>query len=36
MSKIICSPGEYIQGKGEMKRLADYYESADRKGLFLV
>ena len=36
MSKIICSPGEYIQGKGEMKRLADYYESAARKGLFLV
>lgn len=36
MRKIICSPGEYVQGKGEMKRLADYYASADKKGVYMI
>lgn len=36
MSKIICSPGSYIQGEGEMGRLAGYYQTLGKKGAYLI
>lgn len=36
MKKIICSPGSYIQGDGELKRLADYYTPLGEKGAYLI
>lgn len=36
MSKIICSPGSYIQGSGEMKKLAEYYQSLGSNGAYLI
>ncbi len=27
MKKVICSPGSYIQGNGELKNLAEYYSA---------
>lgn len=31
MSKIICSPGSYVQGNGEMKKLAEYCQGFGAK-----
>ena len=25
MKRVICSPGSYLQGQGELSRLAEYY-----------
>lgn len=36
MSKIICSPGSYIQGKGEFTKLATYYADLGSKGAYLI
>lgn len=36
MSKIICSPGSYIQGNGEMRQLAKYYQSIGSKGAYII
>ncbi len=36
MSKIICSPGAYIQGKGELKKLADYYRQLGSEGAYII
>ena len=36
MSKINCSPGSYIQGNGEMGRLAEYYRLLGTKGAYLI
>lgn len=31
MKRIIASPGSYIQGKGELGALADYYGQLGKK-----
>lgn len=36
MKKIICSPGSYVQGSGEIKRLAEYYQTLGSKGAYLI
>jgi len=36
MSKIICSPGSYVQGKGELGRLAQYVEPFGKGGAYLI
>ncbi len=36
MSKIICSPGSYVQGNGEMKRLAGYAQSFGTGDAYLI
>lgn len=36
MSKIICSPGCYIQGRGELKKLAEYCAKAGAKEAYLL
>lgn len=36
MSKIICSPGSYIQGKGELGQLAKYYKTMGKAGAYLI
>lgn len=36
MSKIICSPGSYVQGNGEMKRLAGYAQSFGTGCAYLI
>ena len=36
MSKIICSPGTYIQGNGEISKLAEYYSKLGKKGAYLI
>lgn len=36
MKKIICSPGSYIQGKGEIKELNSYFELLGSKGAYIV
>lgn len=36
MKKIICSPGSYIQGNGEMKNLADYYNQLGSKVAYII
>ncbi|MDO4289158.1 MAG: glycerol dehydrogenase [Eubacterium sp.] len=36
MSKVICSPGCYVQGKGEMQRLADYCSKIGAKAAYLL
>jgi glycerol dehydrogenase len=36
MKKIICSPGSYIQGNGEINNLADYYTQLGSKGAYLI
>ena len=36
MTKIICSPGSYIQGPGELKKLAGYYSQLGSKGAYLI
>ncbi len=36
MSKIICSPGSYIQGKGEIKKLSTYYKTIGNSGAYII
>lgn len=36
MTKIICAPGSYIQGAGEIKKLASYYQELGTKGAYLM
>lgn len=36
MKKIICSPGSYVQGNGEMGNLAEYYQDLGSKGAYLI
>lgn len=36
MTKIICSPGSYIQGNGELQNLGDYYSQIGTKGVYLI
>lgn len=36
MRKIICSPGSYIQGNGELQNLAEYYGRIGRKGAYII
>ena len=36
MSKVICSPGCYIQGNGELKKLADYCAKAGANKAYLL
>lgn len=36
MSRIICSPGSYIQGNGEIGKLAGYYRTLGKKGAYLI
>lgn len=36
MSRIICSPGSYVQGNGEMGRLADYAESFGKGSAYII
>lgn len=36
MTKIICSPGSYIQGAGEFKNLASYYDQLGSKGAYII
>ena len=36
MTKIICAPGSYIQGAGEIKKLASYYQELGTKGAYMM
>lgn len=36
MRKIICSPGSYIQGNGELKRLAEFYSQLGKDGAYIL
>ena len=36
MAKILISPGKYIQGSGEMKRLGNYASGYGKKALVPV
>lgn len=36
MRKIICSPGSYVQGSGELCRLAEYYSQLGTRGAYLI
>ena len=36
MARAICSPGTYLQGKGEIGRLADYAEQVGAKKAYLI
>lgn len=36
MRKIICSPGSYIQGEGELKRIADYCKETGAKKAYII
>lgn len=36
MSKVICSPGSYIQEKGAIKRLADYCKGIGAKNAYII
>jgi len=36
MAQIICSPGSYIQGEGEIERLAAYYAQLGSAGAYLI
>ena len=36
MSKIICSPGSYVQGNGEIRKLAKYCQEFGAKKAYLV
>lgn len=35
MKKVICSPGCYVQGKGELANLAEYYKMLGKNGAYL-
>ena len=36
MQKIIFSPSKYIQGSGEIRKLATYYKNLGKKGAYLL
>lgn len=36
MSNIICSPGSYVQGNGEIKKLAEYCQKIEAKKAYLI
>lgn len=36
MRKVICSPGSYIQGEGELKQLAQHYQLVGNQGAYLI
>lgn len=36
MKKIICSPGTYIQGSGELAHLAEHYKTLGSKGAYMI
>lgn len=36
MSKVICSPGSYVQGNGEVKKLAEYCQKIGAKKAYLI
>ncbi len=36
MKKVICSPGSYVQGNGEINNLATYYSSLGKNGAYIV
>lgn len=36
MRKIICSPGSYIQGNGEIKNLAEYWKQLGNNGAYII
>ena len=36
MRKMICSPGSYVQGPGELKHLADYMKNMGKENAFLL
>ncbi len=36
MKKVICSPGSYIQGNGEIKNLSEYYRALGSKGAYII
>ena len=36
MAKILISPGKYVQGAGEMKKLYDYAKVYGKKALVLI
>ena len=36
MKRVICSPGSYLQGQGELSRLAEYYQTLGRQGAYLI
>lgn len=36
MPSIICSPNAYVQGRGELKKLCDYYGQTGKNGAYLI
>lgn len=36
MANILISPGKYVQGAGEMKKLGSYAEKYGKKALILI
>ena len=36
MAKVLISPGKYVQGAGEMKKLGVYAEGYGTKALILI
>lgn len=36
MKKMICAPGSYIQGPGELQNLAEYYRMLGKNGAYLI
>lgn len=36
MVRIITSPGSYVQGGGELQKLADYYKTLGTKGAYII
>ena len=36
MAKILTSPGKYVQGAGELKKLGTYAKTYGKKALVLV
>ena len=36
MTRIILSPSKYIQGYGEIKKIAKYYKNIGEKGAYLL
>ncbi len=36
MKKVICSPGSYIQGNGEILKLAEYYSAFGQNGAYII
>ena len=36
MKRVSCSPGSYLQGQGELSRLAEYYQTLGRQGAYLI